>query len=105
MISRTLGADQSTRSMPSRQSRLQRRFGQETPAGLGPGRELGGVNDQTFLDEELERAVAFHVDRVAKMAVPGRKHRNGSARLMMVVGCFVDLVANCELCHPKLLPE
>src|SRR5439155_23987791 len=63
------------------------------------------VNDEIFLDEKLERAVAFHVDRVAKMAVGGRKPRNYSAGLMMVVGCFVDLVANCELRHRKLLSE
>src|SRR6266702_6115916 len=91
--------------MPNRQCRHQRRFGQETPAGSVPVGESVSVDDQTFLDEELERAVAFHVDRVAKMAVRGRKHRNDSAGLMMVVGCLVDLVANCKLCHRKLLSE
>jgi hypothetical protein len=37
------------------------------------------VNDQFFLGEKLERAVAFHIDGVAKMAVGGRKHRNDAA--------------------------
>src|ERR1700682_6522293 len=60
------------------------------------------VNDQLFLAEKLERAVPFHVDRVAKIAVGGWKHRDDNARLM-VVGCFVDLVANCKLRHRKLL--
>src|SRR6266480_5507780 len=75
------------------------------PADSVAVRELVSVNDEIFLDEKLERAVAFHVDRVTKMAVRGREHRNDSAGLMMVVGCFVDLVANCELCHRKLLSE
>jgi hypothetical protein len=50
----------------SRQSRLQRRFGQETPASSVPVGESVSVNDQIFLDEKLERAVAFHIDRVTK---------------------------------------
>src|SRR6186997_2915839 len=91
--------------VPSRQRGLQRRSGQESAGESVPVGKSVSVNDQFFLGEKLERAVAFHIDGVAKMAVGGRKHRNDGAGFMMVVGCFVDLVADCKLCHRKLLSE
>jgi hypothetical protein len=63
-----------------------------------------GVNDQVFFGEKLQCAVPFGIDGVAKVAVRGRKHGNDRATLM-IVGCFVDPVANCKLRHRKLLLE
>jgi hypothetical protein len=63
-----------------------------------------GVNDQLFLGKKLERAVALHIDGVAKIAVGGRKHGDDDAGFM-VVGRFVDLLANRKFGHRELLLE
>jgi hypothetical protein len=65
---------------------------------------LAGVNDQLFLGEELERAVALHIDGIAEVAVRGRKHGDDDAGFM-VVGRFIDLLANCKFGHRELLLE
>ena len=63
-----------------------------------------GVNDQLFLGEKLERAIPFHVHRVSKVTVICWEHGDDSAALM-VVRCFVDLLANRKLRHRELLLE
>src|SRR5664280_645445 len=65
-------------------------------------RKLVGVNHQLFLGEELERAIALHIDGVPERAVNRRKYRDDHAALMIVNG-FVDLVADFALRHRKLL--
>jgi len=65
---------------------------------------LAGVNDQFFLSDELERAVTFHVDGVSKIAIIGWEHGNNDAAFM-VVGCFIDPIANRKLRHRELLLE
>jgi hypothetical protein len=65
---------------------------------------LAGVNDQFFLGKELERAIALHVDGVAKIAIRCRKHGNDDAGFM-VVGRFIDLLANRKFGHRELLLE
>jgi hypothetical protein len=62
------------------------------------------VADQFFLVEKLEGTVPFHINRVPKVAVNRWEHGNDHAHLM-VVGCFVDCVANGKLRHRKLLLE
>jgi hypothetical protein len=62
------------------------------------------VTDQFFLVEKLEGAIPLHIDSVPKVAVNRWEHGNDHAHLM-VVGCFIDLVANCKLRHRKLLLE
>ena len=63
-----------------------------------------GVNDQLFLGKELERAIALHIDGVAEVTVLGRKHGDDDAGFM-IVGRFVDLLANRKLRHRELLLE
>jgi hypothetical protein len=63
---------------------------------------LAGVNDKFFLGEKLQRTVSFGIDGVSKAAVNCRKHGDDHTHLM-VVGCVIDLLANCKLRHRKLL--
>jgi hypothetical protein len=65
---------------------------------------LAAVTDQFFLVKKLESAVSLHIDGVPKVTVNCRDHGNDHAHLM-VVGCFVDCVANCKLRHRKFLLE
>jgi hypothetical protein len=65
---------------------------------------LIGVNDQFFFREELERAIALHIDRVAKIAVRGRKDGNDDAGFM-IVGRFINRFANRKFGHHELPPE
>jgi hypothetical protein len=58
------------------------------------------VNDQFFFREELERAIALHIDSVAKVAVRGWKHRNDDAAFV-VVSRFVDSLADRKFGHPR----
>jgi hypothetical protein len=51
------------------------------------------AKDQSFFVEELERAIALHVDRVSEIAFDGWKHGDDRAALM-VVGSIVDLLAD-----------
>ncbi|MGZ5870692.1 MAG: hypothetical protein ACXWKP_01120 [Bradyrhizobium sp.] len=62
---------------------------------------VGRVNDQFFLNEKLERAVPFHVNGVSKIVVNCWKHGDDRATLV-VVGCIIDLLANCKLRHREL---
>jgi hypothetical protein len=62
------------------------------------------VNDQLFLGKELERAIALHIDGVAEVAVLGRKHGDDDAGFV-VVGRFVDRLANCKFGRRELLLE
>jgi hypothetical protein len=66
--------------------------------------DLAGMNDQLFLGEKLERAVSFRVNGVSEITVNCWKHGDDGAALV-VVGCIIDLLANCELRHRELLPE
>jgi hypothetical protein len=63
-----------------------------------------GVKDQFFFGEELEPTVAFRVNGVSEAVVNGWKHGNDRSALV-VVGCIIDQLANCELRHWGLLPE
>jgi hypothetical protein len=62
------------------------------------------MDDQFFLVEKLQRTVPFHINGITKVAVRGWKHGNDRAGLM-VVGCFIDRLANCKLRHGELLLE
>jgi hypothetical protein len=62
------------------------------------------VNDQFFFREELERAIALHIDGVAKVAVRGREHRNDDAAFV-VVSRFVDSLTDRKFGHRELLLE
>jgi hypothetical protein len=62
------------------------------------------VNDQSFLGKKLERAISFHVNGVSKVAVNCWEHSDDRAALM-IVGCIIDLLANREFRHRKLLLE
>jgi hypothetical protein len=64
----------------------------------------GRMNDQFFLNEKLERAVPFHVNGVSEIVVNCWKHGDDRATLV-VVGCIIDLLANCKLRHRELLLE
>jgi hypothetical protein len=64
----------------------------------------GRMNDQLFLNEKLERAVPFHVNGVSEIVVNCWKHGDDHATLV-VVGCIIDLLANCKLRHRELLLE
>ena len=65
---------------------------------------LAVVNDQFFLGEKLERAVPFHVNGVSEVVVNCWKNGDDRAALV-VVGCIIDLLANCKLRHRELLQE
>jgi hypothetical protein len=65
---------------------------------------LERMNDQLFLGEKLECAVSFGVNGVSKIAVNCWKHGDDRADLV-IVGCLIDLLANCKLRHRELLPE
>jgi hypothetical protein len=58
------------------------------------GRDHGliDVNDQLFFREELERAIALHIDRIPKIAVGGWKNGNDDA-LFMIVGRLFNPLA------------
>jgi hypothetical protein len=60
------------------------------------------AKDQSFFVEELERAIALHVDRVSEIAFDGWKHGDDRAALM-VVGSIVDLLADYKFRHRDLL--
>jgi hypothetical protein len=62
------------------------------------------MNDQLFLAQKLERAVTFHIDGVSEIAIICGKHGNNDA-VFMVVGCFIDSIANRKLRHRELLLE
>jgi hypothetical protein len=62
------------------------------------------VNDQFFFRKELERAVALHIDGVAKIAVRGWKDGNDDAAFM-IVGRFFNPFANLKFGHRELLSE
>jgi hypothetical protein len=64
---------------------------------------LAGVNDQFFLSQKLECAVPLHIDGVSKIAIICREHGNDDA-VFMIVGCFIDPIANRKLRHRELLP-
>jgi hypothetical protein len=59
------------------------------------------VNDQFFFGQKLERAVPFHIDRVSEIAVICWEHGNNDTAFM-VVGCFIDSIANRKLRHREL---
>jgi hypothetical protein len=63
---------------------------------LIPG--TSGVNDYLFFGEKLEQTVAFHIDSVSEAVVNCWKHGNDRSALV-VVGCIIDQLANCELRH------
>jgi hypothetical protein len=71
-------------------------------AGATERGRLALVNDQFFLGQKLERAVPFHIDGVSEIAIIGREHGNNDA-VFLVVGCFIDPVANRKLRHRELL--
>jgi hypothetical protein len=56
------------------------------------------MNDQFFLGQKLERAIPFHIDGVSEISVICWKHGNNDA-VFMVVGCFIDSIANRKLRH------
>jgi hypothetical protein len=58
------------------------------------------VDHQLFFREKLQRTIAFHIDGVSKVAVLGRKYRNNDA-VFMVVGRFVDPLADRKFGHPR----
>jgi hypothetical protein len=62
---------------------------------------LAVMYDQFFLSEKLQRAVPFHVDGVSKITVHRWKHGDDRAALM-VIGCFIDPIANRKLRHREL---
>jgi hypothetical protein len=62
------------------------------------------VNDEILLGEKLERTVSFHIDGVPKVAVNCWEHGNDDT-VFMVVGCFFDLLADCEFRYGELLLE
>jgi hypothetical protein len=77
----------------------------ESNAPSNPGiKHLVGVNDQLFFGEELKRAVTFHVDGVAILAVLGRKDGNDDA-IFMAVSRFFDPFADRKFCHSELLSQ
>jgi hypothetical protein len=67
-------------------------------------RRLVGVDDQFFFREKLQRAISFHIDGIAKVAVRGWKHGDDDAAFV-VVGGFVDPLANGKFGHRELLLE
>jgi hypothetical protein len=62
------------------------------------------VNDQFFFREELERAIALHIDRVPKIAVSGWKNGDDDA-LFMIVGRLFNPFAYRKFCHRELLSD
>jgi hypothetical protein len=60
------------------------------------------VDDQFFFGEELERAIALHIDGIAKIAVRGWKDGDDDAAFM-IVRRFVDPFANRKFGHRELL--
>jgi hypothetical protein len=49
----------------------------------------------------LERAVPLHIDGVSKIAIICREDGNNDTAFM-VVGCFIDPIANRKLRHREL---
>ncbi|HTB02823.1 MAG TPA: hypothetical protein VK804_20360, partial [Bradyrhizobium sp.] len=72
-------------------------------AGASRGTSAG-VNDQLFLDEKPQRAVAFHVNRVHEIAFDRRKHGDHRASVV-VIGSVIDHFANRKLRHREFLLE
>jgi len=62
------------------------------------------MNDKFVLGQKLQRAIAFHIDGVSEVAIIRWEHGNHDAAFM-VVGCFIDSIANRKLRHHKLLCE
>ena len=63
--------------------------------------DLVGVNDQLFLGQKLGRAVPFHIYGVSKITVICWEHGNNDTAFM-VVGCFLNSIANRKLRHREL---
>jgi hypothetical protein len=62
------------------------------------------MDDEFFLGEELERALAFHVNGVSEVVIDCRKYGDDHPAFV-VVGCVIDPLANCKLRHRELLLE
>jgi hypothetical protein len=62
------------------------------------------MNDQFFLSKKLQRSITFHIDGVPEIALNRREYRDDHAAFMIVNGP-VDLIADYELRHRKLLLE
>jgi hypothetical protein len=74
------------------------------PVSTFPDHALVGVDDQFFFREELERAIALHIDRVPKITVSGRENGNDDA-LFMIVGRLFHPLAYRKFGHRELLSE
>jgi hypothetical protein len=67
-------------------------------------RTLIGVDDQFFFREELERAIALHVDRIPEITLSGRKNGYDDP-LFVIVGRLLYPLAYRKFGHREPLSE